>query len=177
VIRFFWTTTVMICCELAVECSFSTSGNLTPLIASQARCPPRTCACSTQQSHSDIRFRACELCYLGLPPVCQHPRCCKRRQCALAEPPFKMPLASLYGHGARVFDVNFAPTSDRIVSASEDQSARVWSFGGEGRGAQEACLMGHSAEVMRASWHPSEDRIATGTDNQRLISIVVLRQL
>ena len=64
-----------------------------------------------------------------------------------------------YGHASRIFDVAFSPDDTRIVSASEDTTARVWCCQDA---SQAALLHGHSAEVMRAAWSPHGSLIATG---------------
>lgn len=67
-----------------------------------------------------------------------------------------------YGHHGRIFDVKISPAGDRLLSASEDGSARVWSLDSE-TVTQQACVAGHKAEVTRASWKSDQTMIATGT--------------
>eukprot|EP00892_Ulva_mutabilis_P001940 jgi/Ulvmu1/11747/UM008_0160.1 len=73
-----------------------------------------------------------------------------------------MSWRSAYGHLGRIFDLTVSPSGSRLLSASEDGSARVWSLDSAAI-TQEACVSGHDAEVMRASWNSDETLIATAS--------------
>ncbi|KAF5838401.1 WD40-repeat-containing domain protein [Dunaliella salina] len=72
---------------------------------------------------------------------------------------------SAYGHGERVFDVQFSPVdSSLLATASEDMTVRLWSFHhSTGAFKQLLCCYGHQAEVMRVSWSADGRLIASGS--------------
>ncbi|MFK8183760.1 MAG: AAA-like domain-containing protein [Phormidesmis sp.] len=72
-------------------------------------------------------------------------------------------LRKLNGHSALVRNASFSPDGTRIVTASYDQTARVWDAAS---GQQLAELNGHSALVLNASFSPDGTRIVTASDDQ-----------
>jgi WD40 repeat protein len=68
----------------------------------------------------------------------------------------------LAGHERKVFSVAFSPDGSRLVSSSQDGTAKVWNIS---RGREIANFKGHLAPVTRAVFSPAGDRIAsTGWD-------------
>jgi eukaryotic-like serine/threonine-protein kinase len=69
-------------------------------------------------------------------------------------------LVVLRGHEAKVVTAAFSPSGERIVTTSDDKSARVWDI----RSGQElAVLRGHGDAVVWARFNPSGDRIVTAS--------------
>jgi WD40 repeat protein len=64
----------------------------------------------------------------------------------------------LDGHEGAVYDVSWAPSADRIATASEDRTARVWDAS---TGEALHVLSGHKYEVWRVRWSPAGDRLVT----------------
>ena len=67
--------------------------------------------------------------------------------------------ALLIGHEGGVTAVAFAPTGERLASASVDRSVRLWDL----LAGTETVLLGHSKEVTSLAWDPSGKRIATAS--------------
>ena len=69
----------------------------------------------------------------------------------------------LVGHNSAVRSASFSPDGSRIVTASSDQTVRVWdaASGGELR-----VLRGHDGRVMSASFSPDGGRILTASDDR-----------
>ncbi|MGF1499027.1 MAG: hypothetical protein ACFB8W_19705 [Elainellaceae cyanobacterium] len=63
----------------------------------------------------------------------------------------------LIGHEGQVYDVDFSPDNQYIVTASEDTTARIWNF----EGTQQMKLDGHNAPVWQVSFSPGGQIIAT----------------
>ena len=70
------------------------------------------------------------------------------------------PLTVLRGHEDGVSAVAFSPDDRRIVTASEDATARVWKSDGTG---EPRILQGHTAEVTAASFSPDGGRVVTAS--------------
>jgi WD40 repeat protein len=70
------------------------------------------------------------------------------------------PIAELAGHTGAVSSAAFSPDGSRIVTASDDNTARVWSAR-EGRAG--AVLAAHAGKVVNAVFSPDGSRIATGS--------------
>ena len=69
-------------------------------------------------------------------------------------------LAVLRGHGNRVESAAFSPDGTRIVTASDDKTARIW----DAKTAREiAVLRGHHAVVESAAFSPDGTRIVTAS--------------
>jgi WD40 repeat protein/serine/threonine protein kinase len=69
--------------------------------------------------------------------------------------------AILVGHGDRVNTAVFSPSGDRILTASDDETARVWSLAG----GLVTTLSAHEDRVRSAAFSPSGDRIVTTSDD------------
>jgi WD40 repeat protein/serine/threonine protein kinase len=69
-------------------------------------------------------------------------------------------LAVLAGHGSAVYAAAYSPDGTRIVTASEDRTARVWDAH---TGAQIAVLSGHGDTVDSAAYSPDGTRIITAS--------------
>jgi WD40 repeat protein len=67
-------------------------------------------------------------------------------------------LAVLIGHKSEVNYLAFSPDGNRIVSGSEDNTARVWSAE---TGRELACLTGHESGVNSVAFSPDGSRIAS----------------
>ncbi|MCL1467148.1 AAA-like domain-containing protein [Argonema galeatum] len=67
--------------------------------------------------------------------------------------------SQLKGHGNSVSSANFSPDGQRIVTASNDNTARVWDLSGK----QLAILKGHGNSVSSANFSPDGQRIVTAS--------------
>ena len=72
-------------------------------------------------------------------------------------------VLSTMNHGGDVLHVAFSPDGQRIVTASKDSAARLWSAD---QGQLLATLQGHSAAVEDAGFSPDGTMIATGSDDK-----------
>ncbi len=68
----------------------------------------------------------------------------------------------LTGHTGGVIVAAFSPDGSRIVTASDDGTARVWSADGK---AQPIVLRGHDGPVLSAAFSPDGSRIVTASDD------------
>jgi WD40 repeat protein len=71
------------------------------------------------------------------------------------------------GHDAGLTDCDFSPDGGRIVTASEDATARVWEVGAAG-GAELFPLRGHRDVVTCASFSPDGAGVLTGSEDATL---------
>ncbi|MCP4591615.1 MAG: hypothetical protein GY842_12815, partial [bacterium] len=71
----------------------------------------------------------------------------------------------LRGHKAAVRDVSWSPGGDRIVSASDDGTARIWDIDAMG----DPIILPHDESVRTASFGPSGDRIVTVAGKAALV--------
>ena len=71
-------------------------------------------------------------------------------------------LATLRGHTRRVFDAAFSPDGTKIVTASGDQTARIWSVA---TGRFVATLAGHTGTVWTAVFSPDSARVVTASND------------
>ena len=69
-------------------------------------------------------------------------------------------LLPLKGHRGYVTSVAFSPDDKRIVTGSEDKTARVWDAS---TGKEVLQLKGHSSFVFSVAFSPDGKRIATGS--------------
>jgi len=69
-------------------------------------------------------------------------------------------LAVLSGHGDRVYSAAYSPDGRRIVTASDDKTARIWDAT---TGAQLTVLSGHNGVVQSAAYSPDGRRIVTAS--------------
>jgi WD40 repeat protein len=67
------------------------------------------------------------------------------------------------GHIGRIYSAVFSPDGQRILTASEDETARVWDLSGQ----QLAILRGHEDQVISAIFSPPDGRlILTGSNDE-----------
>jgi WD40 repeat protein len=67
-------------------------------------------------------------------------------------------LTTLQGHADSVVAVSFSPDGTRVVTASDDDSARLWDAR---EGGVLAALQGHNNSVTAASFSPDGTRLVT----------------
>ena len=72
-------------------------------------------------------------------------------------------LFTLYGHMGTVQSVTFSPDGTRIVTGSQDKTAKVWDAR---TGMPVLDLKGHTGAVLAVSFSPDGTRIATGSHDQ-----------
>jgi eukaryotic-like serine/threonine-protein kinase len=75
-------------------------------------------------------------------------------------------LITLYGHLAKVTSIAYFPEGQRIVTGSEDQSARVWDVAAPKESLK---LLGHKASVNSVAVSPDGKQIATASSDQTVI--------
>lgn len=66
----------------------------------------------------------------------------------------------LQGHGARIFGIRFSPDGSRVVTCSEDGTARVFAVDGS---AAPVVLQGHEERVFCAAFSPDGKKVVTGS--------------
>ncbi|MCP4699604.1 MAG: hypothetical protein GY862_22555, partial [Gammaproteobacteria bacterium] len=71
-------------------------------------------------------------------------------------------LASLSGHQDGVNSAAFSPDSQKIVTASDDKTAKVWDV----QGKELASLSGHQDGVNSAAFSPDSQKIVTASDDK-----------
>ena len=72
-------------------------------------------------------------------------------------------LEVLSGHSDLVFSAGYSPDGTRIVTASNDKTARIWSAL---TGAQLVVLSGHDSYVYSAAYSPDGTRVVTASDDK-----------
>lgn len=73
-------------------------------------------------------------------------------------------IATLKGHTDTIMSVEFSPKDERILSASADNTARIWSLEGK----PIVKLVGHTSEVTQAVFVEDGDRVITAGGSIRL---------
>ena len=76
---------------------------------------------------------------------------------------FPPPEATLQGHEGAVTSAQFSPDGTRLVTASDDKTARLWETES---GKLLATLQGHEGAVYSAQFSPDGKRIVTGSDDK-----------
>jgi WD40 repeat protein len=71
--------------------------------------------------------------------------------------------AILHGHQGTIWHVAFSPDNSRIVTASDDHTARLWDVA---TGALVKTLDGHAGPIWFAAFSPKGDRIVTASADQ-----------
>jgi hypothetical protein len=74
-------------------------------------------------------------------------------------------IATLEGHASAINGASFSPDGTRIATASNDNTARVWSRGEDGSW-HSVVLQGHQSPVNSASFSPDATRIVTASDDR-----------
>jgi WD40 repeat protein/energy-coupling factor transporter ATP-binding protein EcfA2 len=69
---------------------------------------------------------------------------------------------TLSGHARRVYSAVFSPDGQYILTASDDNTARLWDLGGKAL----AILSGHTGTVRSAAFSPDGQRILTASDDR-----------
>jgi WD40 repeat protein len=69
-------------------------------------------------------------------------------------------LFTLRGHTSGLSAVSWSPDGSRVVTGSEDKTAKVWDVK---TGAEGLTLNGHTGEVSAVSWSPDGSRVLTGS--------------
>ena len=75
------------------------------------------------------------------------------------------PIGQLEGHTAPVVGVAFSPDGRRIVTASLDNTARIWDAG---TGQMLGLLRGHTGSVNSAAFSPDGLRIVSASNDNTL---------
>jgi WD40 repeat protein len=68
----------------------------------------------------------------------------------------------LAGHASTVASAAFSPDGKRVVTASEDSTARLWAAD---TGQEIAVLKGHSNAVLSAAFSPDGKRVVTASND------------
>ncbi|MFH4978078.1 hypothetical protein AB6A40_004787 [Gnathostoma spinigerum] len=78
-----------------------------------------------------------------------------------------MPMKLILFH--RLMRKSFAPTDLKLVTGSDDGTARIWDFA---RCTEERVLRGHGSDVRSVDWHPQKGLIVTGSrDSQQPVKL------
>jgi WD40 repeat protein len=72
-------------------------------------------------------------------------------------------IAVLRGHDDLVYSAAFSPDGSRIVTASNDKTARIWDAASA---KQIAILRGHASAVNSAAFNPDGSHIVTASDDK-----------
>src|SRR6516164_7303877 len=95
----------------------------------------------------------------GTPTHSNEPMC-GTRTTILSTPRFSVP--TLPAHHDIIYSANFSKDGKRIVTASEDGTARVWDVA---TGVNFSVLSGHTGHVFTAEFSRNDDHIVTASDD------------
>jgi WD40 repeat protein len=70
---------------------------------------------------------------------------------------------TLRGHTASLNAAAFSPDGKRVLTASSDGTARVWSADGKG---EPVVLKGHEGPILSAAWSPDGERVLTTSEDR-----------
>ncbi|MGO8931973.1 MAG: protein kinase domain-containing protein, partial [Limisphaerales bacterium] len=79
------------------------------------------------------------------------------------QPKTHLALKTLRGHLDAVKSVAFSPDGQRIVTGSDDQTAKVWDMAS---GTNLLTLKGHNGRIWSVAFSPNGQRIVTGSEDQ-----------
>jgi tRNA A-37 threonylcarbamoyl transferase component Bud32 len=74
-------------------------------------------------------------------------------------------ILALKGHTAPIRTATFSPDGSRVLTGSDDGTARIWSYYDVGPVAKVLELNGHTAAVRTATFSPDGSRVITGSDD------------
>jgi len=72
-------------------------------------------------------------------------------------------LSSLTGHGKKVLDVKFHPTSDALITCSADKTVKIWQANGKKGHKVAHTISCHTDEVTGCSLHATNDYFVTSS--------------
>lgn len=72
-------------------------------------------------------------------------------------------IAPLVGHTAEINEVSFSPDSTYVLTASDDQTARVYEWKSPDRKLRPAILAGHTGEIYSAAFSPNGMYVVTAS--------------
>jgi actin related protein 2/3 complex, subunit 1A/1B len=86
-----------------------------------------------------------------------------------------VPSVVLSQHELRITSIDWAPNTNRIVTASMDRNAYVWTQAADGQWKQELVLLRINRAATSVKWSPQENKFAVGTGS-RLIAVCYFEQ-
>jgi polyadenylation factor subunit 2 len=72
-------------------------------------------------------------------------------------------LRAFKAHKDSIRELSFSPNSNKLASASDDQTVSIWDFE---LCKEERTLRGHGHDVKSAQWHPQQSLILSGSKDQ-----------
>ena len=69
----------------------------------------------------------------------------------------------LVGHTGSVNDAAWYPDGEKVLTASNDRTVRIWDVA---TGEEIGRLIGHSGAVLSVEWHPERDEILTASQDR-----------
>ncbi|KAJ1484583.1 WD40-repeat-containing domain protein [Baffinella frigidus] len=74
-------------------------------------------------------------------------------------------VCTLTGHMDEVDEVTFSPDGTRVVSASRDNTVKIWDVA---TGAEVCTMTGHSDNVLSIAFSPDGKRVVSGSKDNRV---------